>query len=676
MDIDGAKLCKALGSNEKIEVHTNLCRTGIPSFNQALEIDEPLLIACTQEAPLFRELAEEASHEAALRFVNIRERAGWSSAKSKATAKIAALLKEAAFDRKPAGSTAIQSDGVCLVYGKGEEALEVASSLASRLSVTLLLKESDDVVPPSVSALPIYRGEIVGVKGHLGDFEIVVNKYAPVVPSSKTSLQFQMERDGASSQCSLIFDMTGDLPLVASPERRDGYFQVDPAKPGAVAQAMFDISDLVGEFEKPIYVTYNDAICAHSRSSQTGCSLCLDICPASAIEPDGDKVRIDPVICGGCGSCSAVCPTGAVSYDYPDRVNLIGRVQSLLQGYNAAKGKNPVLFIHDESYGSQAIAMMSRFGRGLPANVIPFGVNEITQIGHDFLSSALAFGAQKIYFLVNQERRNELDGLIDQVDLTNAILTAMGYGDEARVSLIDEHNPDRVEDLLYETIDLAKLAPQNFEVAGGKRDIARTAIVKLNENAPQTQEQIPLPAGAPYGRISINTDGCTLCLACIGACPVDALAGNPDQPEVRFTEAACVQCGLCRTTCPENVITLSPGLNLSKDAMMVETLHSEEPFECIRCGKDFGTKSTVEHILSVLGGKHTMFADDASQNLIKMCDDCRVIEQMENPADEPMRGGPRPKIRTTEDYIAAEADLGAENDADRLSAEDFLSDKE
>jgi len=201
-------------------------------------------------------------------------------------------------------------------------------------------------------------------------------------------------------------------------------------------------------------------------------------------------------------------------------------------------------------------------------------------------------------------------------------------------------------------------------------------LLKLNENAPKTQSHIPLAPGSPYGRIVIDTDKCTLCLACVGSCPANALSDNSEKPQVRFTEAACVQCGLCRNTCPENIITLEPRFNLTKDAMTPVIMCEEDPFECIRCGKEFGTKSSVEHIIKVLAGKHAMYGDAASQDLIKMCDDCRVIQQMENPVDEPMKMGERPLVRTTADYISAEKDLGAKDDATRLSAEDFLSDKD
>ena len=45
------------------------------------------------------------------------------------------------------------------------------------------------------------------------------------------------------------------------------------------------------------------------------------------------------------------------------------------------------------------------------------------------------------------------------------------------------------------------------------------------------------------------------------ACPTGALGDDPERPLLRFTEDACVQCGLCKATCPEKVITLKPQLD-------------------------------------------------------------------------------------------------------------------
>src|SRR5690606_6478867 len=117
---------------------------------------------------------------------------------------------------------------------------DVAEQLSGRLSVSLLLTDADDVVPPSVVNVPVYKGRISVAKGSLGHFEITVDGYAPAMPSSRSELGFVMGRDGAVSTCDLIFDMSGGSPLFPSSERRDGYFKVDPNHPASVAKAMFE----------------------------------------------------------------------------------------------------------------------------------------------------------------------------------------------------------------------------------------------------------------------------------------------------------------------------------------------------------------------------------------------------------------------------------------------------
>jgi len=157
----------------------------------------------------------------------------------------------------------------------------------------------------------------------------------------------------------------------------------------------------------------------------------------------------------------------------------------------------------------------------------------------------------------------------------------------------------------------------------------------------------------------VETAGCTLCLACTNVCPTGALSANPDSPELRFLEDACVQCGLCASTCPERVIALEPRLNFAPEASAPQVVKAEAPFPCARCGKPFGTRSSVERVKAKLAGSgHWMFRDPARLAALDLCEDCRVVEATDGGLD-PYAGAPRPVTKTTEDWLreAAEANI-------------------
>ncbi len=662
MELDGAKIAKALDL-DGLKVHTHLCRTELSEFENALAKSDDILVACTQEAPLFAEITDEAEFSGKLKFVNIRENAGWCEKKKKTNAKVAALLAAATYEATPAPLKSVKSDGLCLVYGAGQAAFEMATILSRSLSVTLLLSDPADVSLPTVLDVPIYRGRIKSARGSFGRFEVNVDGYAAMLPSSRGELQFAMARDGVVSNCSLIFDMSGETPLLTGHEKRDGYFRADPDDRAKLMLLAIDAGEMVGEFEKPIYVKYSADICAHSRSQITGCTNCLDLCPAGAITEDGDGVLIDTGICGGCGSCHASCPTGAVSYAYPSRNDFIARSQLLLKSYSKAGGKDAVILIHDEKFGNEIISIAARFGSGLLPNVLPVVVHAITNVGHVELGALLASGASQIVLLADPAKNDELDGLKNELELLQAILK--GFGDELsdRIKLLAEYDPEKFENALNTLGKRGKLPSQTFTPTGSKRDIARSTFAALRKATRSKVEYIELPEKAPYGSIEINLETCTLCMSCVSACPAEAVIDTPGEPRLRFIESACVQCGLCVNTCPENALSLSPGLNLMPDAMQPVTLKEEEPFCCVKCGEAFATKSTITRISEQLAGKHSMFQDEARSQLIKMCDNCRV-ESQANSKDDPFTLGERPKVRTTQDYIDAE-DAG-------LSIEDFL----
>jgi ferredoxin len=545
----------------------------------------------------------------------------------------------------------LSSEGVTLIYGTDERAIEAARLLQDHLDVTVLIHRPKDLTPARVTDFPVVQGTIRNAKGHFGAFEIVVDDYATPLPSSRGALAFGPARNGAVSRCDLVIDLSGGAPLFPAHDLRDGYLRADPASPADVLAAVLKARDLVGGFDKPRYITFDEGLCAHSRSRIVGCTRCLDLCPTGAIAPAGEHVAIDPHICAGCGQCASICPTGAASYALPPADALMRKLRTLLTTYRDAGGTRPIVLLHDEEHGGALIDALARHGDGLPANALPLAVNEVTQVGLETVAAAFAYGATAVRFVLRARPRHDVAGLAKTIALADTVLRGLGFA-AASVATIETDDPDALGDALRAIGDLPAAArPATFAPMGDKRGVLRLALRELHRAAPQPVDVIALPAGAPFGTVELNAEGCTLCLSCVSACPTGALSDDPEKPMLRFAEDACVQCGLCKATCPEKVITLTPRLDFRAATASSRVLKEEEPFHCIRCARPFGVKSTIERVSAKLEGKHWMFANSAKRlDVIKMCADCRAIVMTEENFD-PFNAPARPNPRTTEDYL-------------------------
>jgi ferredoxin len=635
----------------KLETANHLCRAELDRFRAAAASGTPLTVGCTQEAPLFAEVAGETAGGAPIAFANVRETAGWSKDAGTAGPKMAALLAAAAEPVPETPLVSVSSDGVALIYGSDERAIEAALLVKDKLDVTVLLTKPGEIAPPRVTEFPVVKGTIRNAKGSFGAFELVVDDYAAPLPSSRRELEWAATRDGATSRCDLVIDLSGGAPLFPTHDLRDGYLRADPGDPAAVTRALLVAGGLVGQFDKPRYITFTDHLCAHSRSRIVGCHRCLDLCPTGAITPAGDHVKIDEFICAGCGACASVCPTGAAAYALPTADAFMRKLRTLLSVYREAGGKVPILLLHDVPHGEEMIDALARHGDGLPANVLPVAVNEITQIGLETIATAFSFGATAIRFLLRAKPRHDVAALTRTIELAEPILGGLGFG-ASRAAAIETDDPDALGAALRAIAPAAGAKePATFQPVGAKRDVLRLSLRELHRVAPAPVDVIALPAGAPFGAVQVKVEGCTLCLACVAACPTGALKDDPERPMLKFAEDACVQCGICQATCPEKVISLVPQLDFRAATAAARLIKEEEPFACIRCGKPFGTKSAIERVSAKLEGRHWMFKGQPQRlDILKMCEDCRVIVVTEEAVD-PYGAPPRPKVRTTDDYL-------------------------
>jgi ferredoxin len=215
----------------------------------------------------------------------------------------------------------------------------------------------------------------------------------------------------------------------------------------------------------------------------------------------------------------------------------------------------------------------------------------------------------------------------EQMAIGQAVLSGLGY--EGTHFHLVEAGADMTTAFGPVTPAAAPAVPATFLVGNDKRTAIEFAVEHLVKHAPRPVDEIALPQGAPYGQVLVDREACTMCMACVGACPASALMDGVDVPLLKFLERNCVQCGLCEATCPEAAITLAPRLLLTPAVRDARVLNEAQPFHCVRCQKAFGTRQMVDTMLARLAG-HSMFAGGDAIKRLQMCADCRVVDMMSN----------------------------------------------
>ena len=675
---------KAMGT----PIHQSLCRQEVGSFLKALDSSESLVIACTQEGALFSELADQAEKPliAPLRFVNIREVAGWTQEANLSGPKIAALLALADMpEAEPVPVVNYESQGRLLIIGAGSQAISWAEKLSLSLDVSVLCTEPGDL--PLNRSYPIFTGVVTKLDGYLGKFSVnwdLQNPIDPemctrcgacveVCPENAINLSFQIDLEkckshracvtacasiGAisfdrkererSSNFDLILDLRAD-PKMRMSQTPQGYF-APGTDPLDQALATNQLLEMVGEFEKPKYFVYNEKICAHGRNGKVGCNACIDVCSTGAIgsifKNGQGTVEVNPNLCMGCGACATTCPSGAMRYNYPS-VSHQGKELKTLASVFTAEAKKinqataPSLLLHTLKAGTQMIDGLGRSAHimpkqfeGLPAFVIPYGIEHIASTGLDLWLGALSYGFAEVTLLLSgDEDPAYRAALEEQAELANSILKAYGFDERIHLilasSIDDLSTVSKAMGALRQRGSLDPICtPASIGLSNQKRETLEAVLEHFQKQAktPLPEAGVALPKSSLIGGLAINQDACTLCMSCVSSCPEGALLDNPDEPILSFIEKQCVQCGICVQTCPEKAISLAPRLQTVEQRKQRVTLNETQAFHCICCGKPFGTLKMVDLMLTKLGA-HGAFAG-AAMDRLKMCGDCRVVDMV------------------------------------------------
>ena len=491
------------------------------------------------------------------------------------------------------------SRGRVAVIG-GIEAQEFASRLGGNLTAQVIL--TDGAEEPGVPTIPVGNRRLQ-IQGYLGNFNIILGE------------------EGRANYETVTVDLILDLlvkPLLTMPIKPPGYLTSLTEEP-YLTLVEEELKGLTGTFEKPKYFNYDASICAHGRSGITGCTNCIDACPADAITSLLESVEVNPNLCQGGGICASVCPSGAIRYVYPNATDTLHTVRTLLNRYLEAEGSNPVIaFIAAE----EADALNNK-----PANMLAVVVEELASVGLDIWLSALAYGAERVLLIDAGSMPDSVAAFLRlQLETAEEILLGLGYADMA-IHVVDPASMQQ-QCVLENGFKIAKLA--NFAGSLEKRRTALQAIDHLYQQSKAAQPIITLSQQSPFGRIVVDAGACTMCMSCTSVCPSKAINAGNDSPRLEFHEINCVQCGICASACPENAISLEPRLVADAERRRgAVILHEEVPFCCIKCGKAFATKSLIDSMTKKLAG-HYMFKSERAKQRLMMCEDCRVVDVVQD----------------------------------------------
>ncbi|MGY6552983.1 MAG: 4Fe-4S binding protein [Wenzhouxiangella sp.] len=506
-----------------------------------------------------------------------------------------------------------QSSGRLLIIGPSDEAWAIADQLKAHLSCTVLATEPPTDIPDEAPPVKSVDGRPHDIEGWMGQFTLKVEVDRGRLVDAAAAFGI----DPGSFDLILNLDGSADPGMDLPPL---GYFRAQT--PEARARALCELPELVGEFQKPRFFAYEPDICAHGSRGLNGCNACIDACATGAAISIGETVQIDPYLCQGCGSCVTVCPTGAMSYAAPSAEDLLDSLRRLV-GTFYQSSSDPVAAPDLLFFGAET-GLDDGLIASLPEQVLPVAVEDVGSVGPDTWLSLLSYGVGRVLLLTGANPSPTLvDATRRQIRPYTALLEGLG----------DARAGERVQ-MLTGSPDLgairSSLAPVvsergSFAAIGTKREILRQALNHLHRHAAAAPEVLKLPAPAPFGTIHVSGEACTLCMACVSVCPVSAIQGGGDLPELHFRESACVQCGVCEQACPEDAIRLERRIHFGEHRQpSVRLLHQEALHHCPGCGKPFATQRMMDSMAERLKG-HWMFQNEEALARIRLCEDCRVV---------------------------------------------------
>jgi ferredoxin len=300
------------------------------------------------------------------------------------------------------------------------------------------------------------------------------------------------------------------------------------------------------------------------------CGVCVDACPVGAICRDGRVPEVDADACIGCGACVSACPVeGAARLPGADLACFETELAELV-----ASGQGPGILI---GCGGTPHPSDER----LAGTWLPIEVPCLSIVTPAWALAALAAGARSVAFAGCGDgcRAGGAERIGEIVRFCQEALGLAGVAEPgARVRLLLAEGDPAVSD------------PRGLPPLG-----AASSRPSLREPAATVSALSALGATrgsvvsdrAPFGRVTFESERCTMCGLCAAVCPTEAIRFDQDAvtATLDLVRPACIGCDHCATICPERALSVERGVDLGHLGETPQPLKRSVLARCRRCGE-------------------------------------------------------------------------------------------
>ena len=345
---------------------------------------------------------------------------------------------------------------------------------------------------------------------------------------------------------------------------------------------------LLGSFARSPNFQNVPVVVSDSCEAKFGCSKCVEACPAlGALRIENGSVIVSSEHCIECGICVGVCPVAAIQMPEFSEDAYRGLLKAV---HGSSAPKKTLVITCSKSSVPQQPWMDVEEVRGIGS----VGVRQLAMAADSSIGALLVYCPDGL--CAGKENPKRAANLVSLVVGENGPIVAYLEGSAGTLQMNQIHKSAHAHD---RPLTLAGAPWKDY--------------VKSLKSISRPEAQVK-----GFGLTQIEVaDSCTLCYACVEACPHQgALAIQEDK--LIFGPEECTGCGYCEQICPERSITLSEmvgPVNLAS-----RTVYRDEMMRCAKCNTPYVSAKMFKKVSETL---------QSDETTLRLCQSCRQKETYE-----------------------------------------------